>query len=263
MTFDRILVGVDATEHGLEALQQALAVRSAEGTILALTVLELGLASHAGFEAPRAAAALSHEAEETSAGAREALQGIPGEARIVRGHRALPTLLRYAGTESSTLIAVGGKRRSRAAGYLLTGVATGVLHDAPCSVLVARPAGSGERWLPTRILVGIDGSEPAIDALGVADELAARLGSTVRVLAATGGKLIDRAGEWAAAARVEFWSPDDPVAALVEESSGHDLVVLGSRGLHGIRSLGSVSERVAHRADCSVLVVRTGPEPAS
>lgn len=39
-----------------------------------------------------------------------------------------------------------------------------------------------------------------------------------------------------------------------------DLVVVGSRGLHGLVGLGSVSERVAHRARCSVLVVR---EPAS
>ena len=35
-----------------------------------------------------------------------------------------------------------------------------------------------------------------------------------------------------------------------------DLLVVGSRGLHGVRALGSVSERVAHRAPCSVLVVR-------
>jgi nucleotide-binding universal stress UspA family protein len=32
--------------------------------------------------------------------------------------------------------------------------------------------------------------------------------------------------------------------------------VVGSRGLQGMRSLGSVSERVAHEARCSVLVVR-------
>jgi hypothetical protein len=29
-----------------------------------------------------------------------------------------------------------------------------------------------------------------------------------------------------------------------------------SRGVHGIKSLGSVSERVAHQARCSVVVVR-------
>jgi nucleotide-binding universal stress UspA family protein len=34
------------------------------------------------------------------------------------------------------------------------------------------------------------------------------------------------------------------------------LVVIGARGVRGIRALGSVSERVAHAAPCSVLVAR-------
>lgn len=37
------------------------------------------------------------------------------------------------------------------------------------------------------------------------------------------------------------------------------LAVVGSRGLHGVKALGSVSERVAHDAACSVLVVRRAP----
>jgi Universal stress protein family len=46
-----------------------------------------------------------------------------------------------------------------------------------------------------------------------------------------------------------------PVDALVAASAGTDLLVLGSRGLHGLDALGSVSERVAHTAKSSVLVV--------
>jgi nucleotide-binding universal stress UspA family protein len=44
-----------------------------------------------------------------------------------------------------------------------------------------------------------------------------------------------------------------PVQALAEVDA--DIIVVGSRGLRGLRALGSVSERVAHRAECSVLVV--------
>jgi nucleotide-binding universal stress UspA family protein len=51
----------------------------------------------------------------------------------------------------------------------------------------------------------------------------------------------------------------EPVAALVAAAAGADLLVVGSRGLHGLKALGSVSERVAHEAGSSVLVVR---EPA-
>jgi nucleotide-binding universal stress UspA family protein len=50
--------------------------------------------------------------------------------------------------------------------------------------------------------------------------------------------------------------PDKPVQALVSAAADADLVVVGSRGLHGLKALGSVSERVAHRAHCSTLVVR-------
>ena len=46
------------------------------------------------------------------------------------------------------------------------------------------------------------------------------------------------------------------VDSLVIASEEADLVVVGSRGLSGIRALGSVGERVAHEAHCPVLVVR-------
>jgi nucleotide-binding universal stress UspA family protein len=46
------------------------------------------------------------------------------------------------------------------------------------------------------------------------------------------------------------------IDVLTTESESADLVVVGSRGLRGLKSLGSVSERIAHRASCSVLVVR-------
>jgi len=51
----------------------------------------------------------------------------------------------------------------------------------------------------------------------------------------------------------------EPVRALVGASGIVDLVVVGSRGVHGLKALGSVSERVAHQAECSVLVVRKAP----
>jgi nucleotide-binding universal stress UspA family protein len=63
-------------------------------------------------------------------------------------------------------------------------------------------------------------------------------------------------------ARVPFAEQvdDRPVDALVSASRDADLLVVGSRGLHGFRSLGSVSERVAHQARSSVLIVRRGDD---
>jgi nucleotide-binding universal stress UspA family protein len=52
------------------------------------------------------------------------------------------------------------------------------------------------------------------------------------------------------------WDEQKPLRALVEASGSTDHVVVGSRGLHGLAAVGSVSDRVAHEAACSVLVVR-------
>jgi nucleotide-binding universal stress UspA family protein len=53
----------------------------------------------------------------------------------------------------------------------------------------------------------------------------------------------------------------DPAAALIHvaESTDANLIVVGSRGMHGSRRflLGSVPNRVSHHAPCSVMIVRT------
>ncbi len=50
----------------------------------------------------------------------------------------------------------------------------------------------------------------------------------------------------------------DPVRTICEAGKNHDLIVVGSHGRKGLSRflLGSVSEEVVHRADCSVLVLR-------
>ena len=62
--------------------------------------------------------------------------------------------------------------------------------------------------------------------------------------------------------RVQTWDPADPVGALVERSRTVDLVVVGSRGVHGMQTIGSVSERIAHQAHCTALIVHE-PEASS
>jgi len=55
---------------------------------------------------------------------------------------------------------------------------------------------------------------------------------------------------------------DRPAAALVEESRGADMIVVGSRGHGGFGGLllGSVSQQVAHHAACPVVIVHTKRE---
>jgi nucleotide-binding universal stress UspA family protein len=73
---------------------------------------------------------------------------------------------------------------------------------------------------------------------------------------AHGGKHVDTAQAAAIVGDRYDDFADAPAHALLTAATGCDLLVVGSRGLHGIRALGSVSERVAHEAPCSVLVVR-------
>jgi nucleotide-binding universal stress UspA family protein len=152
----------------------------------------------------------------------------------------------------ATLVAVGGRRSSRFLGIMLGDTTTELLHDGVCSMLVARPRPGGT-WQPGTVVVGADGSPSALLALDEAESLAERLGGAVEVVVATGGEPSGEEGAWTE--KVSSWEPTHPVAALVEHSRLADLVVVGSRGLHGVHALGSVSERVAHQAHCSVLVV--------
>ncbi|MER3411939.1 MAG: hypothetical protein C4305_06335, partial [Thermoleophilia bacterium] len=105
-----------------------------------------------------------------------------------------------------------------------------------------RPAGDA---FPRAIAVGVDGSPHSAQAAEAAAELARRLSVPLRWVVSLRGKQVDLEAIGAAFPDVEADGQRDPVSALVAVSDEVDLVVVGSRGLHGIRALGSVSERVA------------------
>jgi nucleotide-binding universal stress UspA family protein len=164
-------------------------------------------------------------------------------------------MLRQAETEHTTLIAVGSHGRRRAPGLLLGTVAARMLRDAPCSVLVARAARDAEAW-PRTVVAGVDGSLESAAAFTVARSLAARVGGSVRAVASAKDQLDREAARAIAPGLEEHGEP--AVRVLVAAAEPADLIVVGSRGLQSLKALGSVSERIAHQAGCSVLVVRPG-----
>ena len=251
--FARIIVGVDGTDWGFEALRQALVLApEAISTVEAVTALDTAPAIHAGWHATDFAELLEQEAAEAHTAAERIIAGRPGAAaRVVRG-KPVDVLRRERDELNATLVALGGRRSSRFLGIMLGDTGSELVHDAACSALLACPADEGG-WQPRKIVVGLDSSSYAEAALKTADELAARLGGSVEVVSATGGKPIERDSAWAN--RVQTWDPAHPVNALVERSRDADLLVVGSRGLHGVRAIGSVSERIAHQAHCTALVV--------
>ena len=128
------------------------------------------------------------------------------------------------------------------------------LHEAPCSILIARPATSAALF-PMNVVVGIDGSPSSLEALSVREYASHRFGVPLRTVLACHGD-VDIVHAELKAPTVEIVD-DTPVDALVDAAAASDLLIVGNRGL---RTLGSVSERVAHKALSSVLVVRVRPD---
>jgi nucleotide-binding universal stress UspA family protein len=252
--FQRILCGVDETPEAIEAVRQAKRLVSPAGELLLVSVLDAGLAVQAGWAATNVLETMREEEQSALDVARMVAAGNQVETRLLEG---VPwsSIASAAREERVDLVAVGTHERSRTAGIVSGSVATYTLHEAPCSVLVARPSGLPEEF-PRSIVAGFDGSSEAVAALELARELSEETGATLKVLAAAGGQklALDPIRERAPETTVDHRSP---VEALVAESESADLLVLGCRGLHGLAALGSVSERVAHQAKSSVLVVRS------
>jgi len=250
--FERILCGVDGTPASLVAVRQALRLQGEHASVFLLAVAKLARAAHAGMAASHAAELMQNEAEAALAEARAIAPA--ASAKLLDGD-PVAVMLGQAETERATLIAVGSHGRRRAAGLLLGTVAARMLRDAPCSVLVARESADIEAW-PRTVVAGVDGSLGSAAAFTVARSLAARFGGSVRAVASAKDQLDREAAQAIAPGLEEHGEPAVEVLAAAAEPP--DLIVVGSRGLHGLKALGSVSERIAHQASCSVLVVRPG-----
>lgn len=253
--FSRILVGIDGSPESLEAAWQAaiLGRPEAELHLLAswqvappvITPMSAGPPVLDGDEVAMRAAA---DAALAAAGA----QFPSARPHLVRGV-ASQALLDVAREQQATLVAVGSHGRGRVEGIVFGSTATRIVHEAPCSVLVAR---GGRSRYPQRIAVGVDGSPASALAFAAAEDLAARFDAEIVVVVAEGEHPVDLAGVSLVVGDSFRVTPADPVRALTAAAADADLLVVGSRGLHGVRAVGSVSERVAHRAACSTLIVR-------
>ena len=145
---------------------------------------------------------------------------------------------------------------------------------------------------PTKILLATDGSEEAAIAAHTATDVAGKTDSELHVvLVGLSGayvgmgppeiadippprqeeldeearrlldaqvKQIEADGSTVAQAHLRVGRPDEQIVALAEEI-GAGLIVMGNRGLGGLRRLlmGSVSDSVVRHAHCPVLIVRT------
>ena len=252
--WERVVCGIDGTAASFEAARQVARLMPASAQLTLSTVINPA-AVEAGGPLEKA---LTREAEEWLEEAQGEIASRHGAEMHLREGPPIRLLLEELAGEHATLVALGGHGHSGAAGAAFGSVATAMLHEAPCSVLIAHAAARTEES-GDHVLVGFDGSAGAHRAIAAGRELAQRLSLEVRAVVAGGGDRLSGPG-WLAeeigldVALIE--DPRDPVEALVDASASCGLLILGSRHLRGAPALGSVSERVAHRAASPVLVVR-------
>ena len=122
------------------------------------------------------------------------------------------------------------------------------------------------------VLVGTDGSDTAAKAVAKAAALAAACSARLLIATVADG---DRASSVLARAEADVASfgvtvqtrhlSGDPADALIALAAAEqaDVIVVGNKGMTGAARflLGSVPNRVSHRAGCDVLIVSTVPTP--
>jgi len=130
----------------------------------------------------------------------------------------------------------------------------------------------------SNLLVCVDGSDHAVNALNYATNLAQKMGGKITLLNVQdhrirkvspktaeelGNRIISKSLETIKKEKlqvnekVEFGVPSNVIVEVAEKEK-YDLIVLGNRGLGTVTRflLGSVSDDVAHKAKCSVLIAR-------
>ena len=196
-------------------------------------------------------------------------------------------------SRTAATVVVGARGHGRLNSVLVGSVPQQVAAHASCPVVVVRPESPERGTEAGRVVVGLDASERSVAALSYAYAQASsrELGLTVVHSwwwEQPGGFLAGSTneGEWSAASDQETvlvgellagWHeqyPDvelrrhlvrgHPVATLVEESQGAEMLVIGSRGRGGFTGLllGSVSNGVLREASCPVVVVRSAAAAA-
>jgi nucleotide-binding universal stress UspA family protein len=287
----KILIAYDGSEcadAALLDLQRAGLPRRAAAIVLAVT--ESWLPPPSGLEI---VGGITHE-QEYLALARQARarlqQSFPEwelEAQTAFGSPA-SVLLKQADEWRPDLIVVGSHGRSALGRFFFGSVSQKVLHEAHCSVRVARLREGRVADEPVRIIIGVDGSRGAAAAINAVATRHWPEGSEARLV--NGALSLPRVASEQAALELEKWlaeenarikemiesgvarlcatglfaSPvvkgEEPKRLLCAEAENWraDTIFLGARGVGRLERflIGSVSAGVAARADCSVEIVR-------
>jgi nucleotide-binding universal stress UspA family protein len=282
-----VVAGVDGSDGSLAALRWAADEASRRSAPLwVVHAFDLLRAQVFALEDPAFVAA-----ERRAAG--KILDAAVREVRELAGHVEVRPVLE-SGTASVVLlkqsaqadmVVLGSRGRGDFAGLLLGSTSLQVAMHASCGVVVVRGT-TDKAYGPSagRVVVGTDGSPQSERAVGFAFERAQERGLGITAVRAWQSPTIYistvpveewrrwRAQEQTVLAEslapwrkrypgvdvVEKSVPGEPAQALVDESAGAELLVVGSHGRGGFGGLllGSVSHDALHHAHCPVAVLR-------
>ncbi len=219
----------------------------------------------------------------------EIIEQAPAEVVCEIGSAA-ESIMQHAHDNQVDLIVMSSHGRSGLNRWVYGSVAERILSQAPCPTLIINARQQTWQPVPKRILVPLDGSSLAEKALSVARELAADLGSELRLLqVTTSGHMRLETGSMAEVFdEIENQEANDAqaylqrVAASVDladvhtavnvsrgtvaetiidyaAQNGTELIVMSSHGRTGLRRwvYGSVAEKVLRGACCATMIVRS------
>jgi nucleotide-binding universal stress UspA family protein len=285
LMFGKIIVGVDGTDGGRDAIALARTLAGATARLVLVTAFPhdevLNRATSRGYE---------NLVREDVDAALLASAGDDARCRIAAIADSSPAraLHEEAERENADLIVVGSCRYGAVGRLLLGDVGRATLHGAPCPVAVA-PHGYRDRPSASfqTIGVGFNDNDESRAALAFATRLAEAASADVRLLTAVAAPramgpgymdaynsfaveadgrvaaelaIATAAGELSVPVETETVAAS-PGHALATLSEHVDLVVAGSRGWGATHRvvLGSTTDYLTHHAHCPVLIV---PSPA-
>jgi nucleotide-binding universal stress UspA family protein len=278
-----VVVGIDGSDHALEAVRWAAAEAGERGSRLRLVaavrppradlVLPPREADKQHLARMRAAREPLATATATAAAIAPDLE-IDGE--VIGG---VPAAVLVEESATAALVVVGHRGRGGFTGLLLGSVGVALAAEATCPVVVVR----GRTDRSRKVVVGVDGTAVGEPALEFAFAEAARRGGPLVAVRAWSEAAVDPFLEpfldWDAIAADERevldralapWEQTFPevevqrvpvrenaAKAMVEQAAAAALVVVGSRGRGAVRGLwlGSVGQALLHHAPCPVAVV--------
>jgi nucleotide-binding universal stress UspA family protein len=259
--FADILCAVDGKQGGFLAVEQAAALAGAQGHLTLLVVTSFR--NEGEYRSPAIGPAeATHILERATGIAREA--GVPATVEADPATPPAQVILDWSARHN--LLALGAPATSWLAGMFIASVGDTTLGSFITPMLVARAA-PAEGHVGDRVVVATDGREGSDQLVDLGQRLAQARGASTMLLHATGyesharrerveeqGRRLELTAPGMSEVRVERGHAHDVIVAAAE-SVGASLVVMGSRRLDGLRAIGSVSRRVVHEAQCSVLIV--------